>query len=178
MGSPSDRKQKVKVCHEQQHREIRNRRDRLRGIQHNDIRCAQRRPPRRQRTPCKSGPADACSSGDATSSQAKRGEACCSCPPCQSACRSKAWTWCPSGAAPSCASAPYCHPPCASAPCCPPSCASASCCPPPHPQPCALLGEAGRSAVACRCAPRVGMDHAGVDDRRGRRLLLRRRLLL
>jgi hypothetical protein len=79
MSSPSNRKQKVKVCHEQQHREIRNRRDRLRGILHNDIRCAERRPPRRQRTAGKSGPAAAGSPGGATArsqakhSQAKRG---------------------------------------------------------------------------------------------------------
>ena len=177
MSSPPNRKQKVKVCHEQQHRENRNRRDRLRGILHNDIRCAERRSPRRQRTAGKSGPADADPPGGATRCQAKRGEACCSCSSCQSACRRKAWA-CPSGAATSCASA-TCYPPsCASAPCYPPSCASAPHRPPPHPQPCALLGEAGRSAVACRCASRVGMDHAGMDDRRGRHLLLWGRLLL
>ena len=164
---PPNRKQKVKVCHEQQHRENRIRRDRLRGILHNDIRYAEGRSPQRQRTPCKSGPADAGTSGRTTCSQAKRGEACCSCPSCQSACRRKAWE-CPSGAAPSCASYPCCQPPYS----------STTCRSPPHPQPCALLGEAGRSAVACRRAPRVGMDHAGMDDRRGWRLLLWGRLLL
>ncbi len=185
MSSPSNRKQKVKVRYEQQLPENRIRRTCLRGILRNDIRCAERRTPRRQRTPGKgtpadagsprrqrthgksapgrqrtrgkSAPTDAGSPGRATCSQTKRGEACRSCPPCRSSCRREAWTL-PSGATPPCASAP--------------------CRPSPHPETCALLGEAGRSAVACRRAPCVGMGRAGVGDRRERRLLLWGRLLL
>ena len=155
MNSPSNHQQKVKVCYEQQLREIRIRRNRLRGILHNDIRGAERRTPRRWRTPgtsapadagsprgqwtyCTSAPADAGSSSLATCCQAKRAETCRSCPSCQAACSCKAWTH-PSGATPPCASAPF-RPP------------------PPHPELCALLGEAGGAAVAGRCATCMGMD--------------------
>ena len=170
------------------------RRNRLRGIRHNDVRRTERRASHRQRTPGKSAPADAGSSvcetcsqtkrppadarspvhttrrqatrtpADArssvrtTSNQAKRAEACRSCPSCQSTGLRKAWTP-PSGATPPCASSPFWSPS-------------------PHSEPCALLGEAGDSAVACRRASCVGMDRAGVDDCRERRLLLWGRLLL
>ena len=194
MNSPSNHQQKVKVCYEQQPREIRIRRYRLHGILHNDVRRTEKRNPRRYRTSGKSAPADAgssvcatCSqtkrppadarspvhttrsqtkrpptdersSVHATCSQAKRAEACRSCPSCQSACLRKERAP-PSGASPPCTSAPF-RPP------------------PPYSEPCALLGEADASAVACRCASCMGMDRAGVDDRRERRLLLRGRLLL
>ena len=194
MNSPSNHQQKVKVCYEQQLREIRIRRNRLRGILHNDVRCTERRTSRQQRTSGKSAPADAgssvcatCSqtkrppadarspvhtthsqtkrpptdersSVRATRSQAKRAEACRSSPSCQSTCLRTARTP-PSGATPPCTPAPFWSPP-------------------PHPEPCALLGEAGDSAVACRCASCMGMDRAGVDDCRERRLLLWGRLLL
>ena len=62
MNSPSNRKQKVKVCYEQQRRKIRIRRTCLRGILHGDIRSAERRTPRWQRTSGKGVPADAGSS--------------------------------------------------------------------------------------------------------------------
>ena len=176
MNSPSNHQQKVKVCYEQQLREIRICRYRLRGILHNDVRCAERRASRRYRTPGKSAPADAGSSVRATCSQAKRpptderssvratrsqtkcAEALRSRPSCQSTCLRTARTP-PSGATPPCAPAPFQSPP-------------------PHSKPCALLGEAGDSAVACRCASCMGMDRAGVDDCRERRLLLWGRLLL
>ena len=195
MNSPSNHQQKVKVCYEQQLREIRIRRNRLRGILHNDVRCTERRASRRYRTPGKRAPADAGSSVHATCgqtkrppadarspvhttrsqtkrpptderssvratrSQAKRAEACCTCPSCQSAWLRKVRTH-PSRATPPCASAPFHSPP--------------------HSKPCALalLGEAGRSSVAGRCASCVGMGRAGVGDRRERRLLLWGWLLL
>ena len=177
MNSPSNHQQKVKVCYEQQLREIRIPRNRLRGNLHNDVRRTERRTSRQQRTSGKSAPADAgssvhatcsqakCAPADAgssvraTRSQAKRAEACCTCPSCQSAWLRKVRTH-PSRATPPCASAPFHSPP--------------------HSKPCALalLGEAGRSSVAGRCASCVGMGRAGVGDRRERRLLLWGWLLL
>ena len=172
MSSPSNRKQKVKVRYEQQLRENRIRRPCLRGILHNDIRSAERRTPRQQRTPGTGAPADAGASvwlrtpgtpadagasgqhtgtpadagapgrlrtsgtgtpadagapGRATCNQTERGATCRSCSSCQSACLWKAGTL-RSGASPPCAVAPWR--------------------PSPHPEPCALLGETGRSDVA------------------------------
>ena len=194
MNSPSNHQQKVKVCYEQQLRENRIRRTCLRGILHNDVRCAERRASRRYRTPGKRAPADAGSSVCATCSQTKR-------PPADArspvhtthsqtkrpptderssvrATRSQAKRAEARRSCPPCQSAGLrtartlpsgATPPCASAPFRPPS---------PHSEPCALLGAADGAVVACRCASCLGMDRAGVGDCRERRLLLWGRLLL
>ena len=85
MNSPSNHQQKVKVCYEQQLREIRIRRNRLRGILHDNMRGAKGRSPRRPswRTPATGSPADTgpCSSCRTACSPARHGTSCRSCPP-------------------------------------------------------------------------------------------------